>query len=129
MPLSHHEAGAITGYHAHIYYDAESREAARAVRLGIEGRFRCVLGRWHDQPVGPHPKAMYQVAFGVDEFAKIVPWLMLNRRGLDILVHPNTEDAIKDHDINPLWLGTKLALDIDTLRRFATEQAKKIAAG
>ena len=129
MPLTHRSATEITGYHAHIYYDADSRDAARSVRLGIEARFDCVLGRWHDRPVGPHPQAMYQVAFGVAEFAKIVPWLMLNRRGLTVLVHPNTADAVADHNINPLWLGATLDLDIDSLRRFAAEHAKKLAAG
>ncbi len=112
------DAAEITGYHAHIYYDPDTRNAARAVRLAIEARFRCELGRWHDKPVGPHPKPMYQVAFEPDAFPEIVPWLMLNRSGLDILVHPNTGDAVADHDVNPLWIGEKLTLDIETLRRF-----------
>lgn len=121
MPLNHRDAARITGYHAHIYYDADTQAAAREVRLGLEGRFHCVLGRWHDKPVGPHPRSMYQVAFDPEEFSKIVPWLMLNRRGLDILVHPNTGDAAEDHDVNPLWLGTKQPLDIDSLRRFESQ--------
>lgn len=129
MPLTHRDPTDITGYHAHIYYAPETRDAARAVRLGIEARFACILGRWHDGPVGPHPQAMYQVAFGVAVFPQIVPWLMLNRRGLSVLVHPNTDNAVEDHDVNPLWLGGKLDLDIDSLRRFAAEQAKKLAAG
>lgn len=119
MPLTHRDAGEITGYHAHIYYDPETREDARAVQLGLEARFDCVLGRWHDKPVGPHPKSMYQVAFEPEVFPDIVPWLMLNRRGLDILVHPNTDDAVADHDVQPLWLGEKLALNIEFLRKFA----------
>jgi len=127
MPLAHRDASEITGYHAHVYYDAGTRDEARSVRLGIEARFTCILGRWHDQPVGPHPKAMYQVAFEPDEFPRIVPWLMINRRGLDILVHPNTDDPVEDHDISPIWLGTKLDLNIDSLRQFTIERAKKIA--
>ncbi|MEQ8246282.1 MAG: DOPA 4,5-dioxygenase family protein [Alphaproteobacteria bacterium] len=129
MPLTHRDPTEITGYHAHIYYGPETRDDARAVRLGIDARFDCILGRWHDGPVGPHPQAMYQVAFGVAVFPQIVPWLMLNRRGLSVLVHPNTDNAVADHDINPLWLGNKLDLDIDALRRFAAEHAKKLAAG
>ena len=27
------------------------------------------------------------------EFQKIVPWLMLNREGLDVLIHPLTENS------------------------------------
>ena len=45
MPYTHRDASEITGYHAHIYYDAETRDVARRVRLGIEGRFACILGR------------------------------------------------------------------------------------
>ena len=40
---------------------------------------------------------MYQVAFSPEEFARFVPWLMLNRGGLDVLVHPQTGDAYADH--------------------------------
>ena len=78
----------ITGYHAHIYYDEASRERAARIREFIEGNFKVVMGRWRDTPVGPHPQAMYQVAFGAEEFPRIVPWLMLNRDGLTVLVHP-----------------------------------------
>ena len=115
MPLTHRDSAEITSYHAHIYYDADTREVARGVRLGIGARFTCVLGRWHDTPVGPHPKSMYQVAFEPDNFSIIVPWLMLNRRGLAVLIHPNTASAVEDHDIHSIWLGSKLELDITRL--------------
>ena len=59
---------------------------------------------------------MYQVKFGRGEFPKIVPWLMLNRGGLSVLVHPNTGDAYHDHAINALWLGKPLRLRLACLR-------------
>jgi DOPA 4,5-dioxygenase len=37
---------------------------------------------------GPHPIPQVQVIFHKDAFTDILPWLMFNRRGLDILVHP-----------------------------------------
>src|SRR6202034_813687 len=83
----------IAGYHAHIYYAPQTRETAARVRDGIGARFTATLGRWHDEAVGPHPISMYQVAFAAAEFPRIVPWLMLNREGLDILVHPLSGDA------------------------------------
>ena len=107
----------IRSYHAHIYYDRETRPVAERLREAIGTGFTVELGRWHDEPVGPHPISMYQVAFAVGEFPKLVPWLMLNRGVLDVLVHPQTEDAYDDHAIHALWLGTKLPLRLDGLRR------------
>jgi aromatic ring-cleaving dioxygenase len=78
------------------------------------------LGRWHDKPIGPHPKSMYQVKFVPEQFGKLVPWLMLHREGLDVLVHPETGDAVRDHTDQALWLGEKLALNIAVLRRVST---------
>ncbi len=77
---------------------------------------RSKLGRLHLQPVGPHTKPMYEVAFAGAEFAAVVPWLMLNRGGLSILVHPNTDDPVADHEVNPLWLGEAVAIDVEFLR-------------
>src|SRR5690349_5693003 len=71
-------AMSIAGYHAHVYYDAATRGAAERLREALGAGFDVRLGRWHDQPVGPHPSSMYQVAFDVAEFARIVPFLMLN---------------------------------------------------
>ena len=110
----------ITGFHAHIYFDTTSRDAAARVREGLGTKFEVRLGRWHDKPVGPHPKSMYQVAFLPDQFSKVVPWLMLNREGLDILIHPETGDDVSDHTDHALWLGEKLELDIESLRRVIT---------
>ncbi|MDH3690347.1 MAG: 4,5-dioxygenase [Gammaproteobacteria bacterium] len=100
----------IKGYHAHIYFDPHTRARAATLREQLT-QFDVQLGRWRDEPVGPHPKSMYQVAFAADVFAQIVPWLMLNRQGLDILVHPETGDDLGDHFERCLWLGNKLELD------------------
>jgi len=107
----------VRGYHAHIYYDPETRTTAERLRTGIGDRFQARLGSWHDEPVGPHPVAMYQVAFAAEEFSTLVPWLMLNREGLSVLVHPLTDDSVADHTRFALWLGTALSLRLDVLRR------------
>lgn len=99
----------IHSYHAHIYYETPAqRAAAEVVREEIGQRFSVLLGRWHDRPIGPHARGMYQVAFMPGEFARLVPWLMLNRRGLTILVHPNTGAPKSDHLLYPLWFGEVL---------------------
>lgn len=106
----------ITGFHAHVYFDTDTRDAAARVREGLAAQFDVRLGRWHEQPIGPHTKSMYQVAFLPNQFDRVVPWLMLHREGLDILVHPETGDDVADHTNHALWLGEKLELNIEVLK-------------
>ncbi len=113
----------IQGFHAHIYYDPESRETAARIREELEAKFQVELGRWRDEPVGPHPKSMYQVKFAPEEFGRVVPWLMLHHEGLDVLVHPITGDDVKDHSDHALWLGKKLELNLDFLRRLKSHES------
>jgi aromatic ring-cleaving dioxygenase len=110
---------AISGYHAHIYYDpVKTRDTAGRLREALAVAFpAATIGSWHDEAVGPHAVAMYQVAFAVEDFARLVPWLMLNRDGLDVLVHPLAGNALDDHTIYALWLGDKLPLRLDVLKR------------
>lgn len=105
----------ITGYHAHVYYDAESRPRAARLRDAVDARFDVALGRWHDRPIGPHPRWSYQIAFGPAQLAELLPFLMLNRDGLVVLVHALTGDDLADHRDYALWLGESLALDLSIL--------------
>jgi DOPA 4,5-dioxygenase len=47
----------------------------------------------------------------------LLPWLMLNRDGLTILLHPGTGDAYADHTQHAAWMGEVLPLNLDVLRR------------
>ena len=110
-------ADEIRGWHAHVYYDpATTREAASRLREGIAARFpAAVLGRWHDVPVGPHPTAMYQVAFTPDLFPTLAPFIALNREGLTVLLHPETGRQKADHLEHAMWMGAVLPLDASVL--------------
>ncbi len=105
----------IEDYHAHVYYDAASKETAARLRSGVEDRFEVTMGRWHDRPVGPHPRWSYQIAFKPEIFGALVPWLALNREGLVIFVHPNTGQDLPDHAEHAIWLGETVALDLSVL--------------
>ncbi|HJY50780.1 MAG TPA: DOPA 4,5-dioxygenase family protein [Stellaceae bacterium] len=86
------------GYHAHIYYDpTTTRAVAERLCAVIDEKFRVEIDGFRDTPVGPHPIANVLVIFKPDQFERVVPYLMLNRDGLDVLVHPLTEDAVEDH--------------------------------
>ena len=104
----------IDSWHAHVYFDASTRDAALALRTTIEAALagRMTLGRFHERPVGPHPAWSYQLAIGAEDFAHVIGWLTLNRAGLDVFVHPNTGDSLRDHRDSAMWLGRSYGLNL-----------------
>jgi DOPA 4,5-dioxygenase len=101
-----------TSYHAHIYYNADTYNLASELCDKIAQTFEVSVGHKHKQAVGPHPMWSCQVALTPEQFAHVVPWLMMNRQGLTVLVHPNTGDNLKDHTDHTLWMGTIEPLDL-----------------
>jgi aromatic ring-cleaving dioxygenase len=110
------ETGAIKDYHAHVYYDPATKERAALLRQWVEDRFVMRMGSWHDEPVGPHVQAMYQIAFAPELFPTLVPFLMMNRMGLTVLVHPQSGRPRDDHTVNAMWLGEVLPVKTEVLR-------------
>ena len=108
----------IRDYHAHVYYDpASSRDRAARLRERVAAAFpQAKLGRWHDELVGPHPESMYQIAFPRALLASFLPWLMLNRDGLTILLHPGTGNDYADHSEHAVWFGAVLPLRLEVLK-------------
>jgi DOPA 4,5-dioxygenase len=119
----------LKGYHAHVYYDSATRPAAERLRDAIISQFAVRPGGFSDEPIGPHPISQFSVIFETGEFHKIVPWLMLNRDGLDVLVHPLTESSYDDHSKNAMWLGTPVPMRLEILRpTYRTELLPTAAA-
>ena len=83
---------------------------------GVEARFDITMGRWHDRPVGPHPCWSYQILFEPALFGELVPWLALNRDGLTVFIHPNTDADLPDHAEHAMWLGASPELNLSALR-------------
>jgi aromatic ring-cleaving dioxygenase len=109
------DPAAITDYHMHVYFDPESRDRAAQLRAWVEERFAVRMGRWHDVPVGPHVQAMYQVQFVPELFPTLVPFVMMNRMGLTILLHPQSGRPRDDHTINATWMGAVLPVKTEVL--------------
>jgi DOPA 4,5-dioxygenase len=107
----------IDSWHAHVYFGASSRDAARALRETIEKELagRVELGRFHEKAVGPHPMWSYQLALLPDNFPYVVSWLALNHDALDVFIHPNTGDELRDHRDCALWLGRSHVLNLAAL--------------
>jgi DOPA 4,5-dioxygenase len=106
---------AIQGYHAHVYFDAASVARARALCERAAAQFPLKLGRVHEKPVGPHPDWSCQLAFRAELFAQVVPWLMMNREGLVVFVHPLTGNDLVDHRDRAMWMGAMRPLDLSVL--------------
>jgi len=113
----------IDGYHAHIYYDAETRVRASQLRETIAATLGVEVRELSDAPRGPHPVSQFRFSFTTAQFEKVVPWLMLNRQGLDVLVHPLTHNSYDDHSRYAVWLGSPVTLRLNpTSRGYRAEQ-------
>ncbi len=102
----------ITGYHAHVYFDADTQDLAQQICEEAARLFPVQMGRMHARPVGPHPRWSCQLVFAADAFDQVIPWLMLNRQGLTIFTHAETGDHLADHRDHALWMGELLDLDL-----------------
>jgi DOPA 4,5-dioxygenase len=112
------DPAAIAEYHAHVYYDPnKTRGLAERLRERVAAEFpQARLGRWHDELVGPHSRSMYQIAFPSGMLVSFLPWLMLNRGRLTVLVHPETGDDYRDHTAHAAWLGGALKLRLKAFK-------------
>jgi aromatic ring-cleaving dioxygenase len=117
MPNATAGSPAVYGYHAHVYYNSETFPVAEKLREALASTFAVELGPNSGERVGPHPVPQFQMIFTNAQFQTIVPWLMLNREGLDILIHPLTDDMLDDHTVYALWLGRPIKLVLDTMQR------------
>ena len=107
-------------FHAHIYF-SPGEQAQRAARLleNIKAQLgdRVQVGRWHDKPVGPHPRGSYQLHVDAAHSSVVLDWLMRHRDGLTVFMHGNSGDDLADHTDHVVWLGESEALNLSMFRK------------
>lgn len=52
-----------------------------------------------------------------EQYARFVPWLVTRHGEHSVLIHPHTGDGLRDHTEHACWLGERVPLILDTLRR------------
>jgi DOPA 4,5-dioxygenase len=102
----------IQNFHAHIYFDANEVDRARAVAEAARARFDVPVGHFHLAPVGPHPRGSCQLTVMPGQFGDFAQWVALNRAGLTIFAHATTGDDLADHTQHVIWFGPSEDLDL-----------------
>jgi aromatic ring-cleaving dioxygenase len=92
--------------------------------------------RFFEEPIGPHPIAMFEVnLFTPAQFGAFIPWLVINRGPLSALVHPNCVDPVtgnheeqyRDHTQRATWLGQPVPLDLGMFHEMRRKKEQKAA--
>ena len=63
------------------------------------------------------PELDFSVFETLEQFAAVIPWLIVNRNGLTVFAHAETGNALEDHIEHVLWLGTSEPLNLAALSR------------
>ncbi|KZT10108.1 uncharacterized protein LAESUDRAFT_722264 [Laetiporus sulphureus 93-53] len=109
------------GFDFHIYYMQHSPSEAQYAkelheRIRREFPELRIYKLW-DKPVGPHPVAMFEVnAFNPHQVGTFFSWLTVNRGPCSVLIHPNTNNSLKDHTELMSWMGRPFPLLTDRLK-------------
>ena len=78
-------------WHSHVYFDDTTHNLAETLGTRMQAHFladaEIIYGRWHHQPVGPHPDFSIQLAFPHAQFAAVMVWLCL------LYTSPSPRDA------------------------------------
>lgn len=102
----------ILNFHAHIYFDADQLDRARALGEAARARFGVSVGHFHERPVGPHPRGSCQLTVAPGQFGDFAQWMALNREGLTIFAHATTGNDLADHTEHVIWFGPSEPLDL-----------------
>ena len=102
----------IQNFHAHIYFDPDQVDKAKALAAEARERFGVAVGHFHLGPVGPHPRGSCQLTVPPERFGDFARWAVVARRGLTIFAHATTGDDRADHSHKVIWFGASEPLDL-----------------
>jgi len=115
----------------HIYYfqkNPTQKKFAKELWERIRREFpELRIYRFWEEPIGPHPIAMFEVnLFTPAQFGAFIPWLVINRGPLSVLIHPNSVNPVtgehdeeeRDHTQRATWMGTPVLLDLSVFKEF-----------
>ena len=73
---------------------------------------------------------MFEVnVFTPAQFGAFVAWLVMHRGPLSALVHPNTDDEVRDHTQRATWLGAAVPLQVRMLREMVAKREREGMVG
>ena len=99
-------------YHAHVYFDQDTLDAATKICTRAGELFGVAVGRVHQKNVGPHPRWSCQLSFDASQFDDLIAFLEDNRAGMTVLVHALTGNDLDDHTAHAAWLGEPVDLNL-----------------
>ena len=99
-------------FHAHVYFDPDQLDRAQSLAREAQSQFGVMVGRFHERPVGPHPRGSCQLTVPSEKFGAFAQWAVLNRRGLTIFAHADTGDDLADHSEHVIWFGPSEPLNL-----------------
>ena len=102
----------IHDFHAHIYFDPEEVDRAKALAAAVQSHFPVAVGHFHLRSVGPHPRGSVQLTVPTELFGDVAQFLALNRNGLTIFAHAETGEDLADHTQHVIWFGESEELDL-----------------
>lgn len=121
----------VDGYDVHLIYTDDRKAEAIALferfMAYVEAeRIPYLRPIVFEQPVGPWPTPMWQLLLRNQDpvalerdLGRCVAWMMLNRGGFSVMIHPNTRrdegfgGGLRDHSRHMLWMGPSLPLKLD----------------
>ncbi|MGR5236671.1 DOPA 4,5-dioxygenase family protein [Vibrio alfacsensis] len=98
-------------YHVHVYFPLQRQAEAQALSDTIRQERADVLCVFPlvCKLVGPHKMPMFEIHLASisDEF---VAWLDKIRGEFSVLIHPVSDEELRDHTERAIWLGRELGV-------------------